>query len=128
MADVCLDHASYGSYRGKAGSSTRHCDVQSQLNDSDSIGAEEMTRTQRVSNQTKTAREKSEEDNEDAEGDGVRRVEVEMEKRKEEMEGTWEEPGAARVDDDRPMPVAGWPLCTLQNKGRGEYRHGSCLC
>ena len=47
----------------------------------------------------------------------MRRVEVEMEKRKEEMEGTWEEPGAARVDDDRPMPVAA--VCTAKQGAWG---------
>lgn len=46
-------------------------------------------------------------------------------KRKEEMEGTWEEPGTAESERVTPIglpavPVAGWPLCALQNRGRGE--------
>ena len=49
----------------------------------------------------------------------MQRVKVGMEKEKgrngRNLGGTWD----SESDDDRPVPVAGWPLCTLQNRGRG---------
>jgi hypothetical protein len=50
----------------------------------------------------------------------MQRVRVGMEKEKgrngRNLGGAWD----SESDDNRPVPVAGWPLCTLQNRGRGE--------
>jgi len=58
-------------------------------------------------------------------GDVMRRVGVGMEKREEEMAGTWEGPERmaaemTRGDDDRPVPVAGWPPCAHKAGGAGR--------